>query len=973
MLSFRRSMNNLSVENFEIRNEERRVLEFLNSITLDEPRGTEEELPGDMLGDYVARVQTKPLTKIEDLVDVFTSMGFSELAEVFAEDLVTLAYETLATKDIKRLQERLVRFEKRTANRLTYIREPVYTFYRLNEERCRWRYDRELRSFGLLALISGVLHGQQSSAVAMNILSTIDKREDEEGRETFKGGLAELNSLHIAVSGERLGWNMDHPAYKLLLKAFPKAIDMSAYCHGLNAPVLPEGFIENANVTFTTLRDAEGVDLKTDGSGIYNPTCPEMAAFVAKYGAVPCQFRLLQPESGLFAKGTIFPSDKVEGIVLDWTQIKGRWKPEAKQRRADNRVKAVGGCYVGILQAWDRPRRISGSFEMLENIQVNGRTAEVVRNMVDKAMGKLFAKGLDGLVNQIARRDTTIKGIVDFVNVIRSEGHAVSPMDIPRVAEAVKDRLARTLGRTEQGGGGKFRSYVARLDATVPAGHCVVAGMRPGKQVAAFRFPMILPQGLVVMKTIKPKAHHLVNDELPPFQIIMNPADLTIKMQGDDDGDILGVSDSPDILELFSYRNDNDIFHIEPKGVELTAKNGGPLMTNTPEGLEYLRYDHRGPVGRCTVWRSRLLAVGDLNGARALSIAIQECIDRQKRVPEWSNIEKAADPTNWEQREDGWHFTIRYTSDQLEGGEIPMKRLKEWVDGRLIAAGCCAAQDDGKMKALDPLWWRRRGQRVNVDEWFLPPVSEHENLVHIAARHCFKLWEEEEPQFQSKTNIDLNPLLRLVLAAKGVVVPHIVVNHTKYQQGLRAKCGLGKYNDALSSLSANEERRANQVLGAQQKLEEELQLFLAQLPESERITALVEIWEHETSETSESFRPNLNNAFRAVCYPGSPIMEILGIEHTYECQFLHREQRLQRCVDMALKDPDPTQKLTWIVSKSSQHQLEIKDANDQGIPLWDCPDCMAKLTSEVVNTIRTRKASAESQWLSSLTRSLNRT
>lgn len=962
---------NLDIELSELRDEERRVLMVLNSITTDSAEW-EEELPGDLLGEYVKRVQTKPLEKIEDLMWVFESMGFTELAATFAADLVERAYTKLALRDAEKLRDRLVRFDKRTANRTTYIPEAVYTFYKLPDGRLRWRHDRELRSFGLLSLISTSLWGYQEMPLAMNVLKALPPiRNEETGRleldeesiGAFHKTLGKMNDLNITVSGERLGYNQKHPAYDLLLKAFPPAIDMAAYCHSLNSPVLPEGYMPNIPVNFKVLRDNKGIDLETDGSGWYNPRCPEVAAFVAKHGVVPFQFRLLEPKSGLFAKGVVFPCDQAEGIDLDWSQIKGRWKNTAKERREANATKRVEGCYVGALQAWDRPRKIAGSFEMLENIKVTPRTIQIVQEMVEKSMGKLFAHGVEGLVRKVAKKDPTIRVILEFLDIMRNQGITISPMSIPRVAEAVKDRLSRQLYKIHQGGAGAFPSYVARLDATVPPGSCVVSGIRPGKKIAGFRFPMILSQGLVVLKTIKPKAHHLVDGELPPFQIIMNPRDLTLGMQGDDDGDILGVTENRDIIELFSNKLDLDEYHIEPKGVALTAKDGGPLLTNSEEGLEYLKFDRRGPVGRCTVWRSRLLAVGDYDGARAMSIAIQECIDRAKRMPEWSNYELAANPDNWEKREDGWHFTLRYEKEVLEDGEIPMERLKNWVDHRLIDAGCIRYSRDGEVKAGDPLWWRFEGKRIDTDKWKVPALKGHENLVHVAARAANKYWLNVSGEFYPETTpVNLHTILRVALSAAGHTFPYIELDYTNYQRGLRSQCGLTLYADRVGAKFSDPNLKASKMLSAHTDLEKSLRELWHN---SNSLLPFLEIWEHETSEDG-----NVNNAFRAICWNGSPVLEALGLNNGTECAFM-TPARMDWMMNKAMKSPAPTQTLTELISKSHVHFKEVKTSEDTGIHLWDCPDCMSRLQGELVNRIRTQKSGRESRWLSELTNKLN--
>lgn len=146
---------------------------------------------------------------------------------------------------------------------------------------------------------------------------------------------------------------------------------------------------------------------------------------------------------------------------------------------------------------------------------------------------------------------------------------------------------------------------------------------------------------------------------------------------------------------------------------------------------------------------------------------------------------------------------------------------------------------------------------------------------------------------------------------------------------------------------------------------------MAQTPEDQRVNVLVSIWEHETMEELEGQKPNLNNAFRAVCWPGSPIMELLEVEDNAECQFLAKDERLERCIKMAIADQNPTQKLAWIISKSTKHFTEVLTPDEQGIHMWDCPHCMSQLQNELVQQLRGAKTSRESRWLGQLNTKLN--
>lgn len=973
----------------DLKNAEARILGWLNKLTFENCHRIGHLLTGKLLMDTVARITTKKLESLEDVTYLFTRQDYShEFAVMMASELVEYAYDVIEEGAKEKLEERLGRFERKAANRAKYVPEPVFKFYELeDDDRTRWQFDRDLRSSGLMSLIVEELHGPQDEPVALGLLNQLPF--SPKPRPEWLEEMDNLNANNVAVSGERLGWNMKSPAWPTLLQAFPKDIDLSAYGHGLNAPVLPEGYLPNVQVTFMTLRNEDGIDLDTDGSGIYHPDAPEMQAFIAKYGLVACQPRMMNPASGLFAKGTLFPSTRAlnasgePAIVFDWGQIKGRYKATAKKRRGENAVKTVDGCHIGMLFAWNRRARISSGFEMLECIQTNQRTIEIVRELTDDAMDLLEKRGMEGLVADVAKKDPIIRLMAQLVSLANQQGLDFHAWQVPRVRKAIEDKLGRRLYQISQGGGLKLPSYVCRLDATVPPGHCVVAGMNAGKTVVGFRFPMILSQGLVRLQTIKPKPHHLVNGEMTPHQVILNPKDLKLGMQGDDDGDVMGLTDNPLLVELFSHRLDERKYHIEPKGIPRE------VATNSPEGLKYLQTDHRGIVGRCTVWRSRLLAIGDYQAAVGMSVAVQENIDLQKRTPEWSDVRAAARLQNWKQDSEGeYHFSIRFDAEDLENGTgFPEKLVHKWVGQRLIQAGCCSEQtnDDGSpyMKAECPLWWRPRpgmGKRVDPANWAIPPedpdVMQFENLVHIAARQTYKRWQTFAADFLTRREqVSMGALLPVVLASRGIQAIPTPMNWDQYWT-LRNKSGLSAYNnkvqkaqDEKKKASGDDAWRAHEreLLQAQTMFEAKL----ARAIESGTLTMndLATIWVME----AEHEKGNLNNAFRVICWEGSPVLEILGLSETPKCRFLYRgeQNRLEAVVDYCLAKPDPFKALAALAAKAKTHGLEVKNSNGEPVHTHECPDCMEAMQTALVRAIRTRKTSRETEWLLQLHASLS--
>lgn len=512
-----------------IRNEEQKVLNFLNKFGPKRAHHLVHLYQGEQLNQVTTYIETKPFQSLEDVIAMFENFGgfAGMLADAHAQELVNWAYEELTELARLRLSEKLARYRNKAANRAEYGLEPVFRFYKLPDGRWRWQFVHEFRSSGLMHLLVNHIHGWQNEPTAIGILherpkKNTDENAEQEEQEFADSGdfIREMNlllKLGVVVSKGRLGWNKRSPAWQYLIKAFPKAIDFSAYNHSLNAPIIPDGFLPRINISFKRLTSPDGVDLATDGSGWYHPESPEMQPLITKYGLCAFQIRMLHPETGLFAKGIVFPSvqaigaDNKPGIVLDWVQIKGKHKALAKQRRTEDAFKCVEGCFLGVLQTWSKPATLSACFEMLENVQMNPRTKEITKGLIGKAMARLRTRGLDGLVADVARKDPVIKAILQLTQVAQTHGLKYHAYQVPRVAQATERKLSNTLWVNAQGAGLRLPSYVCRLDTTVPVGKVVLTDMKAGKKVIAYRFPIVLSEGLLELETIKPPAHLFVD------------------------------------------------------------------------------------------------------------------------------------------------------------------------------------------------------------------------------------------------------------------------------------------------------------------------------------------------------------------------------------------------------------------------------------------------------------------------------
>lgn len=914
-----------------------------------------------------AYLKDNPLQQPEDMLTVLHHV----FPRMYKEDLVELATEWF-TSTQEAMDERARRLRtlkekkaaRKLANRGEYIPAPLFIRYETEQGKKRWIFEETLRSRGLLALIVEGTHGSQEFPPAMAVQL---KTDSEDSREA----MLRMREQGYAISGGRLAIYRHGPGWTIATKAFPKAIWFSAYVHGLVAPILPDTYVAGGKLTFAQI-EVNGRDLQTDGSGIYHPQAPEVQALVAKYGLVPFQIRALNPEYGIFAKGVVFPSHLAldengnPTCKLDWNMIKGRWKDTAMERRKAGIVKTIEGMHWGALQVWNRRTYLSATFELLEVIRRTPRTEVLIKRLIDTSMRRLIARGVDGVAADVAKNDETLTLMMKIMSMAAMHGMKVHPMQIPRFKEAIMARMDSLLYATAVGAGFRAPIHVARLDATIPPGCAVVAGYEPGMKVATYRFPMILSQGAVTVKVIAPPDHLLVDGELTAHTIVMNPADLVLGMQGDDDGDFLGVTDDPAVIELFENRLDNQKFRIEPKGIPVIGSDGKELMVDTDEGMDFVMYDQRGPVGQLTMWRSALLAVGDNMGATALSILIQEAIDQAKRRPEWTDWRRAADLANWTVLPDGtYRCDHKLPVAEYDKGTLPLTKVRAWVQKRLVAAGSMSINAEGQPQGKSPLWWR---QLEKVEGFKIPEQSpDHENLVHVSTRHTLANWQRIAPPANTGTTVQEVALLPTLLLLKGVTLPPVAPYSAAALKSLRNELGLSTYASRVGRLPKDGDEvsvnhRIARLVVAQTELEDTLR-------EKWTLEHALNIWTWEMSgaEKEDNFGPNVNNAWRVVAWSGSPIFDLLGIEEdATTCRFLHQKERLSKATSIALQDQDPYTKLAEMVYNGTLHQQEVFDTNGNGVAIHECPTCSKLLYDNLVSATRARAVKKQTEVLLAL-------
>ncbi len=1028
----------------DIKDLDAEALEVLNSELKTEYVTDAEGMILKVLTNIQEKRQYHKLVEIQGAMDFIarfdvSTFDFDSCSEEEEEVLAALLEKIVQKKQAK-LEDREGRMEVRTTNRSMYL--PQVTLVQeitKDGRKRRWRFETDLISTGLLPrMLESQGHKTEGTPLSLRIVNNLPMLKDQDGNPTNVQAQIPQEEWEILrqhgwmPTQGNLAWNWENKELrKILVTTFPKVIDMGAYNHRLNAPLIPGGYMENMTIKFmnpmaidiepqnvqeatqAAMDEISGVrsewerDQECDGAGLYNPNHPLMAELVERYGKVVFQITLLRPD-GLFAKGIIVPRegmDENDSIVLDMAQVKGSHKGLVAEGQVET------GCYVGLMKSWDRLSYFPGSFELLEFIKLpkdqEGKLeAELaLRSLLDEAVEDIAKDGIDGLMAEIARDDEQLKLIVKIIAQIRAHGVQLNPMSIPMVKAAIEDKLRAKLWVIAQGAGIRGRQYVTVLDATVPEGQCVLSGFKTGSELAIWRFPCVLPQGLVKCKVIKPRPHHLVDGKCIPNTVFLNPRDLTARMQGDDDGDIVGISNDPRVLTLFKNRGSERVYMVEPVGQKFEVKS------DSEEGHKYLETDPRGPVGLTTIWQAQLLSVGDWWGALSMGVLNQEAIDAAKRKIEWTDVSKACEPGMWSQDEKGNMVlspkakldTSKYEENPMQPPGWPGDYAKLWVKERLNKFGCIR----NKKVRMNPLAWRIQteeiegkvrsiNKRINPTYW-IPCAQKDQgfkggNLVHWCHDVALAIWKTHEAQWVEmfgtpELPVDTRDLLFQLMAQKGIKV-QLVANSWEEYLELRKHAGITEYGQEFKKLLTKRVEE-DVKFGAIEALNQQLHLQLKSLSAMELAT--VWYWEltptysisrsgqepeytHDLPQGERAFyRANKENyAFRAVSFPGSPILPLLGIEDVKGCTWLLEQERGTKIAQWVLNQPMPFKTLSERTFKNVAHGDERRDDNGNRVEFHQCQHCMEHITTQTIRGWRSSKTAGEKEFMRSLTIELNK-
>lgn len=795
----------------------------------------------------------------------------------------------------EKLENKWAKEVRRVARRAAYANASEIKASGRRDGSVRFSFDTAMACMGLMAEILDYEGVSQSEPVVLNLLNRLPFIKNDKGRDTSRQhDLPTTEAVNFDTCGYELYqlktlWNSKiTQLWDLFERCLPMAIDRGSYHRRMRAPLIPGGFLPAQRVRVEELTVGRR-SMEADGSGWYDPHHEGMAELMAEYGPVGLQYTAVNPLTGHFFKGIIYPMEGMNdarreenkcAIQFDHLQVKGAKKAIHKALiKTDPRGHINGsfmldGVHLGIMKAKTTMGKVSGCFETLENIGPNPehyekgagdwryvrdrlRVAKLIAELTAETVDAIGEKGPQGLLGRATRDDPHLRRLAEFIALANGQGAGINPLSIPLLASKLRESLSRRMWGPTNGAGIDGRYPMVVIDATLKPGTCVLAGYKSGTKLACWRFPTVLAQSLLVLTVVGGKRHHRVEDKVVRNLIYMHPQDITVKQQGDDDGDEVGVSDDPRVIELFGHKIDNGIYHIEPTSEKL------PHLASSDEGKDYLRRDPMGPVGRITIWRAALLAVGDFRLARAFSVLIQEAIDMQKNIVRMTNPLKAAKLSNWYLNRKGeyhihykckggnclckeWTEEARRTVGsscpnqgkgyltnnwQQEKPGFDMDVVEEVYKQALMAAGCCRTVKDqyGGTKVIAgwPLGWRNQARIVefengkkgespirkavaldNWKSWREKQDGEFSNWVHTAHDLSMIRWRQWHASFQPSEEIPTKDVLHKILRRLGSPLEPMNITWQQYAEKanrsdpapLRARAGIVDYGAEMKRI-----------------------------------------------------------------------------------------------------------------------------------------------------------------------------
>jgi hypothetical protein len=208
---------------------------------------------------------------------------------------------------------------------------------------------------------------------------------------------------------------------------------------------------------------------------------------------------------------------------------------------------------------------------------------------------------------------------------------------------------------------------------------------------------------------------------------------------------------------------------------------------------------------------------------------------------------------------------------------------------------------------------------------------------------------------------------------------------------LREESGITAYGKAFKALLSK--RQEEEVkFGAIEALTQELHVQLKTLSAEKLATIwyweLTDTWSVGYTEDEDrvrgrqflSYKPEgvaykvnkPNYAFRAVAFPGSPILPMLGIDDVQGCFYLLTNNLGTRVAQWALSTEHPFKNLSNKMFANTGHGDNVVNEQGQRVEFHQCKHCMEHLTTQTIRGWRASKTAGEKEFMRNLTVELNK-
>jgi hypothetical protein len=485
----------------------------------------------------------------------------------------------------------------------------------------------------------------------------------------------------------------------------------------------------------------------------------------------------------------------------------------------------------------------------------------------------------------------------------------------------------------------------------------------PGDLVLVPRYPLVTQQNFCFAVVVKPLTGVLkATGRLAARTMRGSFLLIGIRNMGDADGDRTMVEGRQRILSWCKPENcignvhgGTDISYLlEPSKVD-SAKDPkalievvGPEGALTNKAMHIIAREGGGPVGPLTFLHAMFMhlavATSDevqrhyfLCRALAIAILIQEAIDSMKRFVRYTNPVFAMDPKNWVMVEPKIYALPKDNPERFlpdtdvwysgtgANRELQVPSISAWAYGQVEQIfgelKGKRSYDSGKPRrtwgAKSVTSWRKVAtgrKRLDPRQWEeeTPVVGGH-NLVTFCAMKAREIWLEEEGQeLLEIPDCDILDVVRNVLEEhnfdwtpiQAPLLPSGKVDKKRdpYQH-LLVKSGLLAYSKSLKKLLKLEfEHRREKAELARN----ELAMTISLMSPQEIVSIVATVADRSTSGERDKA---MNYIFRAVSMPGSPILDVLGLESRRKCDFMTKREpkeksRAERMVVWMLSEQD---------------------------------------------------------------------